>query len=333
MAAVSSETVRSDSLFALLRWIEARTPEFPRLGKSLRSREDPLRLGNSPDMSFAPTELADVNRASDGRYIVRSFSHGLFGPNGPMPLHMTEHVWDRLHNHGDSCLRDFADIFNHRFACLLYRAWADAQPVTSFDRAGRSGFGAHVAALAGYDSAPMQDRDALSDNFKLRHAGQLSRRVRSAHELGVLMRHYLGVPARVQEYAFGYLSLDEDSTSRLGARNVVLGQTTVLGNRVPDVQSGFLIMLGPMPQEDYDRFAPEARLLAEIRDLVYNWLDATYGWSLCLSIETRTARRLQLGRGVRLGFDSWIPPVSELPDSMSGIRYQSTRRFSGAAGR
>ncbi len=329
---VLSQPVRSDSLFALLRWIEARTPAHPRLGTSLRSREDPLRVCNSPEMSFAPTELAEVNLTPDGIYFVRSFSHGLYGPNGPMPLHMTEQVWDRLHNHGDACLRDFADIFHHRFACLLYRAWADAQPVSSFDRGGRSGFGAHVAALAGYDSAPLQNRDSLADNFKLRHAGQFSRQVRSAHELGVLIGYYLGVPAQVQEYAFGYLLLEADATSRLCAQNAVLGQSVVLGNRVPDVQSGFLIMLGPMPQHEYDRFVPEATLLAEIRDIIYNWLDATYNWSLCLSVETQTARRLQLGKKVRLGFDSWIPPGADSPESMPGIRYLSTRSFHGEAG-
>lgn len=326
---VTAEPVRCDSLFALLRWIEAHTPGSPRLGKSLRSKEDPLRIGHNPDMSFAPTELAEVGLAPDGTYLVRVFSHGLYGPNGPMPLHLTEQMWDRLHNHGDPCLHDFADIFHHRFACLLFRAWADAQPVSSFDRGEKSGFGEHVAALAGYGSALLQDRDALADNFKLRHAGQFSRHIRSAHELGVLMRYYLGVPVEVQEYAFDYLRLEADVTSRLGGQNSVLGHSLVLGDRVPDVQSSFLVMLGPMPQEEYDRFAPEARLLAEIRDIIYNWLDATYGWSLCLSVETKTARKLQLGNNVRLGFDSWIPPGGEAPESMRGIDYRSTRTFRG----
>ena len=326
-----SAPVRSDSLFALLRWIEAQTPDYPRLGKSLRSREDPLRIGHDPDMAFAPTELADVRLMPDGKYFVRSFSHGLYGPNGPMPLYMTEHMWDRLHNHGDPCLRDFSDIFHHRFACLLFRAWADAQPVTSFDRGGRSGFGAHVAALAGYDSAPLQEKDALADNFKLRHAGQFSRHIRSAHELGVLLRHYLGVTAEVQEYSFGYLQLDADAVSRIGLQNGILGQSVVLGSRVPDVQYSFTIMLGPMTQDEYDRFAPEARVLAEIRDIIYNWLDLTYSWSLRLSVEARTARKLQLGKKVRLGFDSWIPPGVNPPQAMQGICYWSTREFHGGA--
>src|SRR6478609_2460492 len=59
---------------------------------------------------------------------------GMFGPQGPLPLHLTEYARDRIINSADPTFARFLDIFHHRMLSLVYRAWADAQPTVQFDR-------------------------------------------------------------------------------------------------------------------------------------------------------------------------------------------------------
>ena len=59
---------------------------------------------------------------------------GLFGPHGPMPMHVTELARERLRAHQDPTLARFSDIFHHRLLALFYRSWAQNQPTVQHDR-------------------------------------------------------------------------------------------------------------------------------------------------------------------------------------------------------
>ena len=85
-------------------------------GEAERPAAEPVRLGQDPELAFAPAPLAWFGAepgAAKPRLQVRLF--GLFGPNGPLPLHVTEFARDRLHNAADRTLCRFLDVFHHRF--------------------------------------------------------------------------------------------------------------------------------------------------------------------------------------------------------------------------
>jgi len=87
--------------YALLRRIESLHPQAPRIGQTLRPSQEPLRLGQVAELDFAPAPIVHFDRKGPGagRLGVRFF--GLLGPHGPMPLHLTEYVRERRHQHGD----------------------------------------------------------------------------------------------------------------------------------------------------------------------------------------------------------------------------------------
>ena len=117
-----------------LRYLQARHPGLPRLGQATRPKDEPLRLGQDPSLAFAPATIAEIlpSRAGEPeRMTVWNF--GLYGPNGPLPTHITEYVRERLRQHDDATLARFSDIFHHRMLLLLFRAWSDAQPTASLD--------------------------------------------------------------------------------------------------------------------------------------------------------------------------------------------------------
>ena len=136
--------------FQALRLIECLYRDAPRLGMSRRPGEDPVRLGQDTSMSFESASLSAFEPKTEGRthrLLVRLF--GLLGPNGPLPLHLTEYAQERLRKHKDPSFVRFLDIFHHRMLSLFYRAWANNEPTVSFDRPESDRFADYVGSLEG----------------------------------------------------------------------------------------------------------------------------------------------------------------------------------------
>ena len=114
-------------VFQALRIIDAVHPDAPRLGESRRPREDRVRLGQEAELAFPPSTISSFKPGTDGKpgkMLNRFF--GLWGPQGPMPLHLTEYARNRQRNHRDHTIVAFANMLTHRMMSLLFRAWRSA---------------------------------------------------------------------------------------------------------------------------------------------------------------------------------------------------------------
>ncbi|WP_290643674.1 type VI secretion system baseplate subunit TssG [Aquabacterium sp.] len=273
-------------LFQVLRRIQAHNPQSPRLGEALRPRDEAVRVGQDPELDFAPANLHSFE-AKDGqvpRIGQRSF--GLFGPMGPMPLHLTEYVRERARSHGDPTMMRFADVFHHRAALLFFKAWAQSRPVVHRDRPWDDDFSRWVSALFGQAGKPFSQRDAIPDDAKRLHAAALARGPRNAEGLIKILQSYFGVAVSIESSVGHWLDLQDEDRSRLlpstaPGRNTALGQRAVLGKRVWDRQSNFRLRIGPLSYEQYQRFLPGQPARKALRD----WLRQYLGMSL--SCETR----------------------------------------------
>ena len=84
-------------LFHALRRLECATADHPRLGESARAKDDPVRLCQEPSMAFAPRTIHALEPGPDGTPPrLEVLCLGLFGPNGPLPFHLTEYARDRI---------------------------------------------------------------------------------------------------------------------------------------------------------------------------------------------------------------------------------------------
>lgn len=305
--------------YHVARLIECAHPELPRLGSSRRLRDDPVRFGEEPSLAFALATLGalDMNAGSAPRLLVR-FS-GLIGPNGPLPLHLTEYARDRLRNHGDNTFVRFLDTFHHRVFTMFYRAWADAQPTVSLDRPNQDPFGDRLAALAGYGGPALQARDEVPDFAKRAHAGLLANSVRNAEGLARIVSNFFRVPARVEQWQPHWMKLPPDALTRigLGQENARLGVTAVLGAKVWDCQSRFRIVVGPLRLGQYKRFLPDQSSLARLRAWVRNYVGDELSCELQLMLKRVEVPSVTLGRAGQLGWTSWLghrPPATH-PDA------------------
>jgi len=237
--------------FQALRRVEALHPAKPRLGRGRRPVDEPVRLAQEPSLSFPISTLAAFEPAREERpprLQVRFF--GLLGPNGPLPLHLTEFARQRILHNRDRTFARFLDIFHHRFLLLFYRAWAQAQPTVSFDRPREDRFKTYLGALVGLSSTGSRDRDSVVDFAKLHFAGLLARQVRNSDGLAQILRAYFRVPVRVEPFVGHWMRLPESERTRLGGSWARLGRDAIVGSSVWDRQYKIRLHLGPLTRAE-----------------------------------------------------------------------------------
>jgi type VI secretion system protein ImpH len=314
---VSREPYRYD-FYQTLRRLECLYAQKPRWGTALRPVDEPVRLGQDPDLSFAPAPLASLELGKDGappRLQVRLF--GLLGPNGPLPIHITEYARHRLRSAADPTLSRFLDVFQHRFIALLYRAWAQAQPHVNRDRADQDQYLTYIGAFIGIAPPPLRRRDTVPDLAKLFHVGTLARHVRDADGLGAIVRQFFRVPARIEEFVGHWLYLERRDRTCLGPESKTLGVSAVIGARVWDHQSKFRIHLGPLTLAQYESFLPvkgdagtDGRPLAtplrKLVDWVRFYLCYELDWDVRLLLQRAEVPALRLGVKGQLGWTTWL---------------------------
>lgn len=324
----------SFDFYQTLRRIASAHPHLPPLGEALRPQEEPVRVGQPAELDFAPASLHSLLRqaGSPPRLMQRIF--GLLGPNGALPLHLTEYTRDRALHHADPTLQRFLDTLTHRFALLFYRAWADAQPAVSLDRAGSKTYFNRIGALVGTGLPSLQDRDALPDTSKLYFAGRLSRQVRDAEGLLSWLRIEFDVPVAIEQWRGHWMPLTRGERSRLGRREgAVLGRSTVLGRSVWDVQHKFRITMGPLTLDQYRRFLPGGKTLARLQALVRHWVGIEFAWDLKLILVRHEVPRTVLAAlSTTLGHTSWLGPYRRQRDA-DDLRIDVERALASAATR
>ena len=313
LADLAREPYRYD-FYQTLRRLECLYDNKPRWGAALRPVDEPVRLGQDPDVAFAPSPLASLEWGQDGappRLQVRLF--GLLGPNGPMPIHITEYARHRLRHAGDPTLSRFLDLFHHRFIALFYRAWAQAQPHVNRDRPDSDRFLVYIGSFIGAAPDSLRHRDTVPDLARLHHAGTLVRHVRNAEGLAAIVRQFFRVPAAIEEFVGHWLRLAPAERSYLRRDGASLGSGAVLGSRVWDHQSKFRIHLGPLTLAQYEAFLPATganrtggTLLRKLTDWVRFYLCFELDWDVRLVLKRDEVPRLKLGLTGQLGWTTWL---------------------------
>lgn len=318
-------------VFQALRVLEAHYSDAPRLGESRRPRQDPLRLGQEAELAFPPSSIADFTPATkDGPARLTNRFFGLFGPQGPLPLHLTEYARDRKRNHRDPTMVGFADMLTHRMMSLLYRAWAEGAPAVSFDR-DEDPLADRVAALAGYHGKGLQNRDDMPDLAKLHFTGILGQGTKTPAGLVAILSDFFQVPVQLEEFVGSWLQLEPDDRWQMGRGQGGLGQSTSLGEKVWSRSAKFRLRIGPLNLQDYERLLPGGAALDRLRAIVRSYVGDFLDWDVNLVLAGDAVPRASLGGTTRLGHTSWIrsrpdpdidqPDVEDLflyPGSSSG---------------
>lgn len=295
-------------LLPALRRIEAAYAQGPRLGEGARPGEEPVRICQEPSVTFAPAEIASFT-LSDGQTPPRlsTFVAGLLGPNGPLPLHLTEYARERLRNHADPTFARFLDIFHHRILSLFYRAWANGRPTVQHDRPERDRFALYLGALSGMASPAFRGRLPVRDEVVFGRAGVLAGGNRSAEGLRAVLADVFAVPAEIEPFIGSWEELREAERWRLGKADggFALGRATVAGRRAWLRTAKFRVTLGPLDREQFDRFLPGRPSLQRLGEMVRLYAGDELDFDVRLVLAKSVERPWTLGQS-RVGWTSWL---------------------------
>ena len=294
--------------YAALRQMECLYKNKPRLGYSVKPADDAVRLGQKPSLQFAPSTLASFEAKSGKASILKVFFFGVFGANGPLPLHLTEYVRNRIRNSKDDTFAEFADMFHHRLLSLFYRAWADKEPTVQLDRPDKDRFTFYLGSLLGIGESSLQRRDVISDHTKLHFAAHLGCHTRHASGLESILTEYFQMPIRIHEFIGEWLNIPEDSYCFLDqdTHTGQLGVSAVIGTRSWQCQHKFRISIGPLNLQEYESFLPMSTRLEQLQCLVRNYIGFEYAWDVNLVLKKAEVPAAQLGKYGRLGWTSWL---------------------------
>jgi type VI secretion system protein ImpH len=319
--------------YQAMRLLEAQYSDRPRLGRSVRPAQDALRLAQEPSTIFAPATLAGFEPAQasepgqpgrPARLLVHFF--GLFGPDGPLPLHLTDYARDRRRNARDAGFQHFADIFHHRAMSLFYRAWADVRPTVAFDRPAEDRFAVYVGALIGLGMDSLRNRDAMPDLTKLHFAGRFANQTRHAEGLAAILSAFFTMPVHIECFIGAWLTMPAADRTALGddRRTGELGRSVLVGSRVWSRQHKFRIVFGPLDLADYLRLLPGGLSFHRLIPIVRNYVGDTLIWDVNLVLRREEVPPTVLGRtetdagrpaGGRLGWTTWLMPRRKLADA------------------
>jgi type VI secretion system protein ImpH len=295
-------------LFAALRVLEQAFPDRPRFGESRKAVDDAARLGNAPHLTFAPSDVTSFEMSAEQGARLEQHSFGVFGPNGALPLHLTEHAYERRRQQDDATLVDFVNVFQHRLISLFYRAWANSDPATSFDRPQSDRFVMYLGALQGLAPAEARGRDAVLDYAKLSRAGLYNPQPRSAEGLETVLADYFGLQVEVRQLVGAWLDIPEELRCRLGGPRelATLGQGATVGKATWQCQHKFEIVLGPLTLSTLKNFLPGARGLKELYALTRLYTGDEWTWQLRLLLRDAEIPGIRMGRLGQLGWTTWL---------------------------
>lgn len=310
--------------FELLRRLERQDKLL--FGHSGRPEREPARLGQHVRLGFATQDVVAFKAASErapARVTVASI--GLLGPEGPLPLHITRWVLDRLsqrwfagadaHETSDTTFVDFVNILQHRLIALFYRAWADAHPGVQVERSSGGQVISMLGAMAGIGlPGTRSSNEPDLDTVKLRQAAALAGQVDRPERLTLFIAEAFKVPVRLREFVAAWLAVPAALQTRLGQAYASLGDGAAIGPRTFTRQSRIELRLGPLDLETYLAFLPGSRKLAvlrhTIRDLIGEGLDVDV--RLVLARQDVPSARIGMAQ---LGRMAWLAPPAERGDA------------------
>jgi type VI secretion system protein ImpH len=249
--------------------------------------------------------LENMQLISDAPPILNVNFMGIAGIQGPLPFPYTEMLIQRIRN-GDSSLKDFLDIFNHRLTSILHRIRKQYMISLNSVVPEKTEIAIGLKAFIGIGQPALENRLHVPDRSLLDYAGLYWSHPRSAKGLEAILKSYFNIPIRVECYVGQWRSLAEDQQTRLGRTGQWqrLGQGAVLGTRVWDQMSHFRLHLGPLDVEKLDIFLPSGKGFERLKDLTQLYVGPSMDFSVRYVAKNPPSTALK--DKAYLGWRSWI---------------------------
>ena len=258
-----------------------------------------LRFANSRDLAFPRSDVASVAIGAEGRprAVITALFMGLTGTHGALPHHYTQ----RLAASEDEGVAALLDILSNRFVRHFHVAWRRHTPhLPSLEKAG-STLQPLVLTLSGN-----VEHTSVAADVACFYAGAFAQRPASTVVIERVLADYFRIPITVQPNVGVKYPLSPDKISRLGRASATLDGRCVLGSRVWRGDYRARIRIGPLDKADYDRFLPDGDQVASLRALLAMFHVPGIEFEVVVVLAAAAVRPVTLGRGCRLGRDTFL---------------------------
>lgn len=321
---LDQELASVSSFFELLRRLETTEQRF---GRSGGPKDEPARLAQAVRLSFATRDVEGIEWDQDSDCLrVEQHVLGLLGPEGPMPLHMTRWVMNRLSNRwfgsgekdasSDKAFLNFCNMLQHRLISLYWRAWADARMDIqySFDTGGKVGAVFATLAGVGLPGKPGQLPESLAE--KLRHGTSLANETQGVARLTGLLQDILKAPVQMKEFIGTWRDIPQPLQSRLGKDFARLGGNLVVGRRVFGRQDRVELRVGPLSLDKFTALFSDTQTISSLRHAIIFAAGLQTEFDLRLVLDKTEIPKAQLG-SCQLSRTTWLNPDQDKnPDDL-----------------
>lgn len=305
--------------FQAVRLLQRLHPDRKAVGHHDLPKDEIVRFRTHVSMGFPASEVFEIqpgvpaapdSEEGDSPATMWVTFMGLAGAQGVLPSHYTQVLSDPTTKNQTGALRDFLDIFNHRFISLFYRAWEKYRFPIGYERGTDDRFSQQLFSLVGMGTAGLQKQLGISDQILLYYAGILSQRPRAAVGLEGLLQDYFGVPAVVEQFTGEWFLMNSDALSSLGAlgQNNQLGVSATLWERIFDPQARFRVKLGPLTYQQFEDFLPGRDGYRHLTELTRFYVGEELSFEIqpVLRASDVPACALGVSQSTRLGWAMWL---------------------------
>ncbi len=317
---------RTVPFFAALRKIQSEQAAL--IGCDTRPSQEPVRLRAEADLGYPATELAKATTEPSGRITLQVSFLGLFGPSGALPQHYTQAIIDRS-RHKDHGLRDFLDLFNHRWLSHFYRAWEKhdfpSAYQTSHSLQQEDTVTQILWSLIGMGTGGQRGRLRLEEKSLLHYSGLLAdARVRPS-TLANILSDWFEIYVEVEQFYGQWIGIPPADQTRMefvrlgDSCNNRLGIDAVAGERVWNVENRFRLRIGPLSAAEFLQFSPLGEQLASLVALARTYVGPQFEFDIQAVLLRSEVPRMQLGNTEApscLGWNTWLGdwPFEHDPD-------------------
>jgi type VI secretion system protein ImpH len=313
------EDIENMNFFRMLALLEK---DGLRFGRSGGPDREPARLGQSARLSFATSDIARLTPAeNDGeKPKVAVNVLGLIGPEGPMPLHMTRWIMERMSTRwftgdsptalADTSFLDMVNMLQHRMLAFYWRAWADMRPEINLAHEDGGRVTAMLRSLAGLGLPGTLTGDTRIDGAKLHHATSLFQNTHGPERLTSFISTILGIPVTLHEFVGIWIAIPEQLQTRLSHSYVGLGKEAVLGTRVYDRLSRAKLRVGPLTLQEFTTFLNDNLRWKQLRHAIIFASGKEIDYDLQLVLKANEVPAAKLGE-CQLSRTTWLNRKSQ----------------------
>ena len=306
-----------------------------RIGVSELERIDhSLELTCDAGDQFHANDISEVSY-NNQKANVNVATFGLSGPLGPLPQQHSEWIYAEARA-GASELKDFLNLFEHRFISLLYLIKQRSQMGLHQGDRSLSPVYRYLSELSGL---PLKSdfKNSPSEQYKLLlpFAGLLIGGKTSAASVSNILSTLLNTSVKINSMQGAFITVDKAHQARLSSGLSSsslpqrLGDSVALGSRVWDQQNAIEIEIGPVDYQIANGWIPGEEEYDQLVDLLRYTTNAQWVLHTVIDVQESSIPKSFFSNEMRLGFNSWIKTnhSNEHIDTKNSVTKKTRRKI------